>query len=141
MRKGIVVITAMVMIFLSTTLCYGAVKEESTVSPLYESVAYYSQSFTIDDEGIASYSLTVRPVNIDPPDKVTATVTIVGPDGGNVYKKTKTLSYSSVQKLFSCADSTNLNERGEYEMKVTFKCYKGSTLIETITATPKTASY
>lgn len=141
MKKVIAMMTAMVMVFVSATLCYGAVKEDNTVGPLYASVAYHSQYFTIDDEGGARYSITVSPLNLDPPDKVIATVTITGPDGGKIYRTVTTLSYSIVSNKFTGSDSFKVGEKGRYEMQVTFKCYGGSTLIETITATPKTASY
>ncbi len=135
MKRIIVIVMVLAMVFMSVNSCYAAAE------PRYISIVYYNNEFTID-EGIANYKLTVTPDTLNVPDKVTAAVKIVHVDSGTtVYSKTKTMSYSSVSRCFTASDTKTLTNRGEYEMRVTYKCYSGSTLLETITAATVTSSY
>ena len=141
MKKVIVLFVVMIMVVSTSAISYGNVNENSVVSPHYNSVLYYTQSFTIDDEGIVNYSISVYPFNIDPPDRVTATINISGPDGETIFNGTRNLSYNAVANLFLASDSHDVRKKGTYTMSVTFKCYSGNTLIETISALPKIAVY
>ncbi|MBR4860949.1 MAG: hypothetical protein IKU09_01950 [Firmicutes bacterium] len=141
MKKMISIVMLLTMVFMSVNVCYAAV-ETGTASPRYVSVAYYNNTFDIQDSGMACYELTISPNPQILPDKVTATVKIVNADTErSVYTKTQTMSYSSITRKFTAADSKQLTARGEYEMSVTYKCYNGSTLLETITAPLQTAMY
>ena len=141
MKKFIAVAMLLTMIFTSVNVCYAAT-EVGAVEPRYVSVAYYNNTFVIDDSGLASFKLTISPNPQVMPDKVTATVKIVNAGTeSSVYAKTLTLSYSDTNRKFTVTDSKQLTARGQYEMKVTYKCYSGSTLLETITTAGKIVTY
>lgn len=135
MKKVIAIAMVLTMVFMSMNVCYAASE------PRFVSVAYYNNEFTIDG-GTANYLLEVNPNPLNSPDKVTATVKIVHVDSGTtIYSKTKTMAYSAISRCFSVSDTKVLTNYGEYEMRVTFKCYDGSTLLETITAIPEVENY
>lgn len=142
MRKIVSILLGLSIILTMTTASYGAVPEDNTMEPRYVSVNYCQASFSIDEDGLATYRISAAPKTTIAPDRVTATVKIVKVIGGRtVYNCTKTLSFSEVTRSFTGSDSYQLSTNGQYEMKVTFKCYDGTALLETITMDSRFASY
>ena len=115
-------------------VCYAA-------NPRYVSLASYSTNFSIDENGLATYAVTAAPKSISLLDKVTATVKITNASGSIIYNQTKNLTYSVVGGRFTGGDTCKLSTRGQYRMQVTFKCYDGATLLETIPADVRIASW
>ena len=141
MKKVIIIVMLLTIVFMSMNVCYAATGA-GTLEPRYVSVAYYNNAFNINDSGMASFKLTISPNPQVMPDKVTAIVKIVNADtGSSAYTKTLAMSYSATTRKFTVTDSKQLTTSGEYEMKVIYKCYSGSTLLETITATSVTDSF
>ena len=142
MKKLVSIMVGLSLILAMATVCYGAAPDEGTVEPRYVSVNYCTANFGIDENGLATYRVSATPKTTIAPNKVNATVKIVKViDGTTVYNQTKTLTFSGVTRSFTGTDSYQLNSKGQYEMMVTFKCYDGTTLLESITMDSRFASY
>lgn len=130
------------LILAMSTVGYGAVPDEETIEPRYVSVNYCTTNFSIDENGMATYRVSATPKTTIAPNRVTATVKIEKvSDRTTVYNRTKTLAFSEVTRSFTGTDDYQLNQSGQYEMQVTFKCYNGSELLETISMDSRYASY
>ncbi|MBQ6900298.1 MAG: hypothetical protein IJN72_05605 [Firmicutes bacterium] len=141
MRKLMVLSLMIIMVLSSASFGYGQVINDS-IAPCFVSVLYYSNSFDIDENGNATFSLMVYPLNRDLPDQVKATVKIINKSTGAVsYNQTLNLPYVYLYDQFRISDSHTLTQSGIYEFQVTYKCYGDGVLLETITANPQLDSF
>ena len=130
-----------ISVLLVLTLIVSAVGVSYAATPRYVSINNYSTGFSINEDGLATYKVNALPKGGTAMDRVTATIKILNASGTAVYNQTKTLTYSAVSGLFSDSGTHQLSSRGQYRLQVTFKCYDGTTLLETIPANVKTASW
>ena len=141
MRKLVIAVMMMILVISSAGIGYGQVTDD-VIAPCFVSVQYYSNSFDIDENGNASFSLIVYPLNRDLLDQVKATVKIINKSTGAVsYNQTLNLPYVYLYDQFRISDSHTLTKSGLYEFQVTYKCYGDGVLLETITANPQLDSF
>ena len=145
MRRRIIVFTLMVAFaLLNIIIVYGAEwgNMGSVIKPLYEEAEIYSAKFDIDSNGIAEIKGSLVPLETSVTDKVCAVVKITNTTTGKVpYNKTITMTYSKTQKKYVLDENYRLQEKGTHRMNLTYKCYAGSTLLESIQVPTQLKAY
>ena len=145
MRRRIIVFTLMVAFaLLNIIIVYGAEwgNMGSVIKPLYEEAEIYYAKFDIDSNGIAEIKGSLVPLETSATDKVSAVVKITNTTTGKVpYNKTITMTYSKTQKKYVLDENYRLQEKGTHRMNLTYKCYAGSTLLESIQVPTQLKAY
>ena len=145
MRLGIFVFTlTLAFVFLNIINVYGAEwgTAESEIRPLYVETATYFVDFNIDANGNAEIKGTLEPLKSSATDKVCAVVKITNVMTRKVvYNQTIKMTYSKPKKNYILDESYQLIEKGKYQMDLTYKCYTGNMLLESIQTEPKVKTY
>lgn len=134
MKRMISMLMVLMLVVSAVSMCYAA-------TPRFVSLTSYSTNFSIDGTGQATYAVSADPKDDSVLDKVTATIKITNASGSCVYNQTKTLTYSVVTGCFTGGGIYKLSSRGQYRMQVTFKCYDGTTLLESVSADARFATW
>lgn len=144
MKKNFIgIILTLALAFSNIAVAYAAeVGTGEEIRPLYEETAVFSANFDIDSAGTAEVSGTLKLLDTSSADKVCAVVKITNVTTGKVvYNKTITLEYSKTQKRYLLSESVKLSAKGTHRMNLTYKCYDGSKLLETVQATSVLKTY
>lgn len=134
MRKMMTIIFVLLMVFLLTSNCYAATSSggETEINPCYVGTKSHTEIFNISSSGVATMNVALAPFNTTTIDEVKATLVIKNSSGTNVYNKTYNLPWNSLYASFKVIKEYQLPEKGTYSFRVTYKCYKNGSLIETI---------
>lgn len=142
MRRFISLLIAMALIMGTVSVCYGQTSPGNTVEPAYIGTAVHVEKFTVASGGLSTSVAYILPKSSTSYDKVTINIKIAKATTGTVYyDKTFTTYYDSVRGWFRVSKDYQLPSKGTYSMDATYKCYKGGTLIETITGVTRVDSY
>lgn len=145
MRRRIIVFTLMVAFAIFNVLtAYSAERGDagSGIRPLYAETASYYANFDIDSNGNAEVKGNLKLLGTSTVDKVSAVVKITNTTTGKVpYNKTITMTYSKTQKKYVLDENYRLQEKGTHRMNLTYKCYAGSTLLESIQVPTQLKAY
>lgn len=139
MKRLIGFIVFLLFVISSSVICYGSTGE-TDITPYYVSVSSYYINFDIDTDGRANYTIYVSPKSEDSLSRVNAIVKIT--KGGTTFmSETVPLTYNQSFRRFMHFDELYLSETGTYKLTVTFKCYNGNTLLESLGPESKSAIY
>ncbi|MDO4396284.1 MAG: hypothetical protein Q4E84_08230 [Clostridia bacterium] len=128
----------------NTIIVYGAEWSDAGREnrPLYEETVSYYADFNIDSNGNAEIKGNLKLLGSSAADKVSAVVKITNTTTGKVvYNKTITMTYSKETKRYKLNEKCQLTSKGKYCLNITYKCYDGSRLLESIQVPAKLKSY
>lgn len=130
--KTIIIIT--ICLIMATSVCFAETRniDKSTITPYYIVTQNTVESFSINTSGVASMTARLSPRVESDVDQVKITLTIKSSDGTNVYNKTFGAAWSDLYDAYRVNKTYQLQNKGNYTFNVTYKCYKNTTLIETI---------
>lgn len=140
MKKRIMLLfmAFVLMVGSSVTVFAG---ENVGISPRYTDTSLASVSFSIKS-GTASTGIVLTPIKGSSMNKVVAAVKIINKDTGATVKSwNQNLTYDMDFENFTATKTTKLSSKGNYYVKVTLKCYKGNSLLETVALTSVTKTY
>ena len=144
MRRRIIIFALMVAFALSNILtAYGTEWSDiAGIRPLYGETATYFADFDIDSNGNMEIRGTLESLKLAATSQVCAVVKITNVITGEVvYNKTITMTYSKTQKRYVLDESYQLPEKGTHRMNLTYKCYAGNTLLESIQVPTQLKAY
>ena len=134
MKKAMIVICMLVLVLSSFSVGFAAevdkVTEEAAMR--YVGTLSHVEILSISSSGKATFSTQLTPKNDDAMDRVVVTIKVKHIDGTSAVNKTYTADWSETGYCYKVLDSKSVSKTGKYVMTATYKCYKGSTLIETI---------
>ena len=133
MKKAMIVICILVLVLSSFSVGFAA--ETDKVGAEEEPARFvgtfsHQESLSIDSSGKATFSACLTPKNDDAMDRVVVTIKIEHLDGTSVLNKTYTAEWWDIASCYKALDSKSVTKKGKYVMTATYKCYKGSSLIE-----------
>jgi len=115
-----------------TSTCYGAVPDVEN-QPFSLTVFRYTPTFTIDLDGNASGTLTVRPHPDSGLDEVVALFEVEYADiGERIFRQSKKLTYNPSEQRYFGEVTFDVKNRGNYSMEILFYCYSEDRLVETL---------
>ncbi len=145
MKRRIIIFTLMIAFtLLNIITVYGAEwgNMGSVIKPLYEEAESYSAKFDIDSNGVAEINGSLMPLESSATDKVCAVVKITNMTTGKVpYNKTITMTYFKELKRYKLNENYQLTTKGKHCLNLTYKCYDGSRLLESIQVPSKLKAY
>ena len=145
MKRRIIIFTLMVAFAIFNVLtAYSAERGDagSGIKPLYAETASYYANFDIDSNGNAEVKGNLKLLGTPTVDKVSAVIKITNTTTEKVpYNKTITMTYSKTQKKYVLDENYRLQEKGTHRMNLTYKCYAGSTLLESIQVPTQLKAY
>ncbi len=143
MKKRMTGMLLIIMLVVSSvSISYGQEKVGNEIMPSYVTAVSYIADLSIDKNGLATFTAALKPKPTAPIDSIKATVVITRKNNGEeTHRQTYNLTYSNIRKRYDITKSCKLPAKGLYEMIVIFKCYDGSSLIETITSEKIMKSY
>ncbi|MBE6030329.1 MAG: hypothetical protein E7225_01845 [Clostridiales bacterium] len=128
MKKRIFVLSLILIMLLSTSMICAAEHEE--VEPLYIGTTSAIINLNISN-GDATMTANLIPVSDSVFDRVNITIELYK-GNTSVYKGSFNTYYDDIAGKFKKTVTEELDSKGSYYAKATFKCYKSGTLIETI---------
>ena len=144
MRRKIIAFALMIAFALSNILtAYGAEWSDiAGIRPLYGETATYFADFDIDSNGNMEIRGTLESLKLSATSQVCAVVKITNVTTGEVvYNKTITMTYSKRYKKYNLNEGDKLTTKGTYQMNLTYKCYDGNRLLESIQVPSKLTAY
>lgn len=143
MKKIVTIVSLVLMILLSTTVCFAAISldEVTDITPKYVGTQLHSENFSINSDGLATMNVSLKPLSTTTIDEVKVTLVIKNSLGTNVYNKTYDMEWSSLYGSFKTIKEYRLSANGVYEFQATYKCYKNNSLLETIKSSTILKSY
>lgn len=143
MKKVLIIAVLLMVLLLSTTVCYATSlwDENLEISPYYVGTQSHVQIFTISSSGLATMNVSLTPFNSTTIDAVKVTLVIKNSSGVKVYNKTHDMEWSSLYGSFKTVKDYQLSTKGVYEFQATYKCYKDGSLLETINSSSIVKSY
>lgn len=143
--RRIIAFILMVAFALSNILtAYGAERGDagSGIRPLYEGTATYFADFDIDSNGNIEIRGTLESLKLSATNQVCAVIKITNVTTGEVvYNKTITMTYSKRYKKYNLSEGFKLATKGMYQMNLTYKCYDGKRMLESIQVPGKLKAY
>lgn len=129
MKKVISLLLAVALMLGSCAMVFA-----SEIVPFYVGTARHAESLNISDSGSADFGADLVPKQETSFDRVTITLELVYEDNGStVYKVVANTKYNSSTASFrKSVTDYRLDDKGDYRLFVTYKCYKNGSLIETI---------
>lgn len=130
MKKIISLVLAVALVLGSYAMVFA-----SEIVPFYIGTARHTELLSISKSGSADFGAELIPKQETSFDRVTITLELVYEDNGStVYKVVANTTYDTVKSSFEkYVDDYQLDDKGDYRLFVTYKCYKNGSLIETIT--------
>lgn len=129
MKKVIAITLVIVLVLSAFSLVFA-----NDITPYYIGTANHVENLNILSNGKATFSALLTPKTSTTFDRVNITLELVyEDDGSTVYKSISNTTYEAVVSGFrKGVTDYQLDDRGDYRLFVTYKCYSGSTLVETI---------
>lgn len=142
MKKIIILVVTVLMLFLSYGTCFAADQTTAPVEdgliPTYEEARSVIPKLSITS-GTASYQVKLEPHSSTGISYVDATLKLVNSKGTVIKTKTERLYFSA--GFFKISDSKKLTAKGTYHAEYVLKAYKSGNLIETIKGNSNSATY
>ena len=133
MKKAMIVICILVLVLSSFSVGFAAETDKvgAEADPArFVGTLSHVEILSIDSSGKATFSTQLTPKNDDALDRVVVTIKIEHIDGTSVLNKTYTSEWLETWNCYKTLDSKSVTKKGKYIMTATYKCYKGSSLIE-----------
>lgn len=140
MKKVVAVTVVLIIFLLSATVCFAGAPSDGN-SPYYVGTQSHVEIFKISSGGEATMNTSLEPFSLDTVDSVNVTLVIKNSYGTKVYNKSYDMPWSTAYGSFKLIKEHQLTQKGIYEFQATYKCYKGSTLVETIKSNSILKSY
>ena len=137
MKKILLILALLLSMFASFTAAYA-----NTAVPYYIVTDSHRESFKISSTGTAEMSASLTPHTSDIFDKVNIEMKIKKPGVTTpIYSGDWDTTYDKTLKNFKKSTTHRINNKGTYYMEVTYTCYSGDELIETITSKTSSKTY
>ena len=130
MRKGIVLLLSLVMVFVMSAASFAADQEPAIIEDSieeYSSVAGIDASLTRNGSAAISTIVVTEKVDLS---SVKGTLTLVNSSGKKI--SSKNVTFTSHGTTFYNSTSFNLSKAGTYKVKFSITTYKGVAKKETI---------
>lgn len=128
MKKIVVVLSILMLISVSV---YAECNEGIVVNPDYIGANSYMNNFSIDNTGRATMDGKLYPKSSNVMDKVSISFRLINSSSETVFNTTVTV-LNKTNGAYCAVRTFNVENRGIYKLKVTYKCYKNGVLLETI---------
>ena len=140
MKKILALVLLVVTILGATTAAFAA-SNVGEISPYYIGTSNHTATLVIED-GEARVSATLTPKTSTSLDKVNIRIELINySTRETVFVDDWDTTYQPTLMRFSKAITEPLTDRGTYYAEITFTCYKGNTLIETIDTATRYVAY
>lgn len=140
--KKLLSLCVIIMLFASTSLCYGQETFEEGIEPKYVGTFYHIESFADNSGATLIAEAILKPKEENSFDKVVINIQIKKVTTGKEYlNKNFTTYYDTLRNRFYAKTSFTAPLKGTYRMNTIYKCYKSGKLIETINGEPRVATY
>ena len=137
MKKILLVLALVVCMLVSFTAAYA-----DTAVPYYIGTDRHREDFSISSNGTAQMNAALTPHTSDIFDKVNIEMKIKKPGVTTpIYSGDWDTTYDKTLKNFKKSTTHRINNKGTYYMEVTYTCYSGDELIETITSKTSSKTY
>lgn len=103
------------------------------VKPYYVVIFNTNETFDINNLGVASMTASLVPKKTKEINGVKVTFVIENSKGERIFNKTCKATWNSLFKEYNVENNYQLQNKGTYRFRATYKCYNGSVLVETIT--------
>ncbi len=137
MKKILLILALVLSMLASFTAAYA-----DTAVPYYIGTNSHRESFKISSTGTAEMSAALTPHTSDNFDKVNIEMKIKKPGVTTpIYSGDWDTTYDKTSRTFKKSTTHRINNKGTYYMEVTYTCYSGDELIETITTKTSSKTY